>query len=108
MASSRCCTAWTRQRAGSAPWSCGLGRRACRDALASEPSQAYSQDTEGWTMGAFNWRQTMPIFISRGKFTSDAVKGMLAKPENREEVVANLYKSVGGKLIGWYLTFGSH
>ena len=50
----------------------------------------------------------MPIYISRGRFTSDAVKGMLAKPENREEVVAKLYKSVGGKLIGWYLTFGHH
>ena len=25
----------------------------------------------------------MPIYISRGRFTSDAVKGMLAKPENR-------------------------
>ena len=23
----------------------------------------------------------MPIYISRGRFTSDAVKGMLAKPE---------------------------
>src|SRR5262249_15384727 len=40
--------------------------------------------------------------------TSDAIKGMLAKPENREEVVAKLFKSVGGKLIGWYLTFGHH
>jgi len=50
----------------------------------------------------------MPIYISRGKFTSDAVKGMLAKPENREEAVANLFKSLGGKLIGWYLTFGHH
>ena len=50
----------------------------------------------------------MPIYISRGRFTSDAVKGMLAKPENREEAVANLFKSVGGKLIGWYLTFGHH
>ena len=50
----------------------------------------------------------MPIYISRGKFTADAVKGMLAKPENREEAVANLFKSVGGKLIGWYLTFGRH
>jgi uncharacterized protein with GYD domain len=50
----------------------------------------------------------MPIYISRGKFTSEAVKGMLAKPENREEAVANLFKSVGGKLIGWYLTFGRH
>lgn len=48
----------------------------------------------------------MPIFISRGRFTADAVKDMLAKPENREEAVANLFKSVGGRLIGWYLTFG--
>ena len=50
----------------------------------------------------------MPIYISRGRFTTDAVKGMMAKPENREEAVSNLFKSVGGKLIGWYLTFGPH
>ena len=48
----------------------------------------------------------MPIYISRGRFTSNAIKGMLAKPENREDAVAKLFKSVGGKLIGWYLTFG--
>ena len=34
----------------------------------------------------------MPIYISRGRFTSDAVKNMLAKPENREEVVAKLFQ----------------
>ena len=50
----------------------------------------------------------MPIYISRGRFTTDAVKGMMAKPENREKAVSNLFKSVGGKLIGWYLTFGPH
>jgi uncharacterized protein with GYD domain len=50
----------------------------------------------------------MPIYISRGRFTPDAIKGMLAKPENREDVVATLFKSVGGRLIGWYLTFGRH
>jgi uncharacterized protein with GYD domain len=50
----------------------------------------------------------MPIYISRGRFTADAVKGMLAKPENREEAVAKLFQSVGGRLIGWYLTFGRH
>jgi hypothetical protein len=33
---------------------------------------------------------------------------MLAKPENREEAVAKLFRSVGGRLIGWYLTFGHH
>ena len=31
----------------------------------------------------------MPIYISRGRFTSDAIKGMLAKPENREEPLPN-------------------
>src|SRR6202521_1254934 len=50
----------------------------------------------------------MPIYISRGRFTADAVKGMLAKPENREDAVAKLFKSVGGRLIGWDLTFGHH
>jgi uncharacterized protein with GYD domain len=50
----------------------------------------------------------MPIYISRGCFTTDAVKGMLARAENREEAVANLFRSVGGRLIGWYLTFGHH
>jgi uncharacterized protein with GYD domain len=53
-------------------------------------------------------RDAMPIYISRGRYTTDAVKGMLAKPENREEAVAKLFQSVGGKLIGWYLTFGHH
>src|SRR2546421_6702476 len=50
----------------------------------------------------------MPVYISRGRFTSDAIKGMLTKPENREDAVVKLFKSVGGKLIGWYLTFGRH
>ena len=50
----------------------------------------------------------MPIYISRGRFTSEAVKGMLANPENREEAVAKLFQSLGGRLIGWYLTFGRH
>jgi uncharacterized protein with GYD domain len=51
---------------------------------------------------------TMPIYISRGRFTTEAVGGMLANPENREEAVARLFQSVGGRLIGWYLTFGRH
>ena len=50
----------------------------------------------------------MPVYISRGRFTPDAIKGMLNKPENREQAVTKLFESVGGKLIGWYLTFGHH
>jgi uncharacterized protein with GYD domain len=50
----------------------------------------------------------MPIYISRGRFTSDAVKGMVGNPENRKEAVSKLFESVGGRLIEWYLTFGHH
>ena len=39
----------------------------------------------------------MPIYISRGRFTTDAIKGMMAKPENREEAVSKLFESVGGQ-----------
>jgi hypothetical protein len=53
-------------------------------------------------------RDAMTIYISRGRFTSDAVKGMVAKPENREEAVSKLCESVGSRLIGWYLTFGHY
>ena len=40
----------------------------------------------------------MPIYISRGRFTSDAVKGMLAKPENREEATNKLQWATGYSL----------
>src|SRR5690349_7367081 len=56
----------------------------------------------------YSRRDAMRIFISRGRFTSDAIKGMLAKPENREEAVAKLFQSVGGRLVARYLTFGHH
>jgi uncharacterized protein with GYD domain len=61
-----------------------------------------------FSVHTFFRRDTMAIYISRGRFTSEAIKGMLAKPENRQETVAKLFQSVGGKLIGWYLTFGRH
>ena len=32
----------------------------------------------------------MPIFITQGHFTSEAIKGMLAKPEDRSAAVARL------------------
>jgi hypothetical protein len=46
----------------------------------------------------------MPIYISRGRFTADAVKDLMAKPENREQALSKLFKSFGGTLMGWYLS----
>lgn len=50
----------------------------------------------------------MPVFITQGRFTQDAVKGMLAKPEDRAETVAQLFAKSGGKLLAYYMTFGEY
>ena len=50
----------------------------------------------------------MPLFITQGRFTQDAVKGMLAKPEDRAKVVGQLFGKSGGKLLAYYMTFGDY
>jgi uncharacterized protein with GYD domain len=50
----------------------------------------------------------MPVFITQGRYTQDAVKGMLAKPEDRAESVAQLFAKAGGKMIAYYMTFGEY
>jgi uncharacterized protein with GYD domain len=48
------------------------------------------------------------MFITQGRFTQDAVKGMLAKPEDRAESIAKLFAQLGGKLVAYYMTFGEY
>ena len=50
----------------------------------------------------------MPIYITQGRYTRDAIKGMLIKPEDRADAVSRLLAKVGGRLIGSYLTFGDY
>jgi uncharacterized protein with GYD domain len=50
----------------------------------------------------------MTIYICQGRYTAAAVKGMMQKPENRYEAVAELFRTAGGKLLSWYLTFGRY
>lgn len=50
----------------------------------------------------------MPIYITQGRYTSDAIKGMVANPENREKAVAELMDKAGAKLVGLYFTFGEY
>lgn len=50
----------------------------------------------------------MPLFITQGRFTQEAVRGMLSKPEDRAESVAQLFEKSGGKLLGYYMTFGEY
>jgi len=46
--------------------------------------------------------------ITQGRFRQDAIKGMMAKPEDREAAVRQLLERAGGKLLGYYMTFGEY
>jgi uncharacterized protein with GYD domain len=48
----------------------------------------------------------MAIYILRGRYSSEALKGMMTSPEDREAAIAKAVEAAGGKLIGYYVTFG--
>ena len=48
----------------------------------------------------------MVRLLTRGRFTHDYAKGLVAAPEDREPVVKKLVESVGAKLINFYFTTG--
>jgi len=50
----------------------------------------------------------MPIYITQGRYTRDAIQGMLIAPEDRAQEVSRLIGKVGGRLIGYYFTFGDY
>ena len=50
----------------------------------------------------------MPTFITQGRYTREAIKGMVVKPEDRAEAISRLLSKAGGRLIGYYLTFGEY
>ena len=48
----------------------------------------------------------MSIYILRGRYNAEALKGMMARPEDREAAIAKVVEKAGGKVIGYYMTFG--
>ena len=50
----------------------------------------------------------MPIYITQGRYTREAIKGMIVRPEDRADAVSRLLSKAGGRLIGYYLTFGEY
>lgn len=50
----------------------------------------------------------MPIYVTQGRYTREALKGMIVKPEDRAEAVSRLLTKAGGRLINYYLTFGEY
>jgi len=50
----------------------------------------------------------MPIFISRGRYTAESIKKLVANPQDRNESVKALCEATGVKLLSWYVTLGEH
>ena len=50
----------------------------------------------------------MPIFISQGPYSQDAMRGMVTAPEDRTQAVSKLVEAAGGKLLSYYVTFGEY
>ncbi len=51
----------------------------------------------------------MPTFITQGRYTPEAVRGMLSNPdEDRAASLAQLFAASGGKLLSYYMTFGDY
>ena len=48
----------------------------------------------------------MPLYLGRVSYTSDAVKAMVAEPQDRSEVANEVAQSLGAKLIGFWFSFG--
>jgi uncharacterized protein with GYD domain len=50
----------------------------------------------------------MPLYITQGRYTREAIKGMIVTPEDRADAVSRAVSRVGGRLIGYYVTFGDY
>src|SRR5262249_32042226 len=58
-------------------------------------------------LGAANYGEWIMIrLVTRGRFTHDYLKGLLAAPEDREAAVRKVIEAVGGKVISFYVTTG--
>lgn len=44
--------------------------------------------------------------VTRGRFTHDYAKGLLAAPEDREPAVRKVVEAAGGKVVNFYFTTG--
>jgi uncharacterized protein with GYD domain len=48
----------------------------------------------------------MVRLVTRGRFTREYAKGLVAAPEDREPEVRKLVEGLGGKLLNFYFTTG--
>jgi uncharacterized protein with GYD domain len=50
----------------------------------------------------------MPIYITRGRYSAESIKNLVAKPEDRQQAVRTLVEAAGAKLLNFYVTLGHY
>lgn len=50
----------------------------------------------------------MPLYMYQVSYTSDAWKTQIQHPQNRSEHIRAVLEAHGGKLLGFYYTFGEY
>lgn len=50
----------------------------------------------------------MAIYITQGRYTYQAISGLVQNPEDRYEEVRGLFERAGCKLLSYYMTFGEY
>jgi len=50
----------------------------------------------------------MPLYLSSFSYTSETWARLIDKPEDRREAARSYIESVGGKLHGFWYSFGAH
>ena len=50
----------------------------------------------------------MPLYMTQFAYTPEAWAALVDNPEDRSVAVRELTEAMGGRLIGWYLSFGEY
>ncbi len=50
----------------------------------------------------------MPAYLFQVSYAPESLKRLIAKPENRGEIVSKAIEKLGGKVIGVWLSFGEY
>jgi uncharacterized protein with GYD domain len=48
------------------------------------------------------------IYITQGRYTQAAMKGMIAHPEDRSEQARALFERAGARMLAYYITMGEY
>jgi uncharacterized protein with GYD domain len=50
----------------------------------------------------------MPLYMTQFAYTTEAWAALIDNPEDRSAPVREVVEAMGGRLIGWYLSFGEY